>query len=80
MALGDAFSKLETFVRILNRISRSITWSLFTLKASYTKHDHTQNMTQLNANIQYAKSNISYTARKVVAPVKIAVIHAKVAL
>ena len=26
---------LETFVWILNRISRSITWSLFTLKASY---------------------------------------------
>ena len=35
MVLGDAFSKLETFVWILNRISRSITWSLFTLKASY---------------------------------------------
>ena len=33
--LGDAFSKLETFVWILNRISSSITWSLFTLKASY---------------------------------------------
>ena len=27
--------KLETFVWILNYISRSITWSLFTLKASY---------------------------------------------
>ena len=35
MVLGDAFSKLETFVWILNRISRSITWSLFTLKATY---------------------------------------------
>ena len=35
MVLGDAFSKLETFVWILNRISRSITWSLFILKASY---------------------------------------------
>ena len=35
MVLGDAVSKLETFVWILNRISRSITWSLFTLKASY---------------------------------------------
>ena len=34
MVLGDAFSKSETFVWILNRISRSITWSLFTLKAS----------------------------------------------
>ena len=35
MILGDAVSKLETFVWILNYISRSITWSLFTLEASY---------------------------------------------
>ena len=35
MILGDAVSKLKTFVRILNHISRSITWSLFILKASY---------------------------------------------
>ena len=28
MVLGDAVSKLETFVSILNRISRPITWSL----------------------------------------------------
>ena len=34
MGLGDAVSKLETFVWILNQISRSITWSLFTVKAS----------------------------------------------
>ena len=34
MVLGDAVSKLETFVWILNQISRSITSSLFTLKAS----------------------------------------------
>ena len=33
--LGDAVSKLKTFVWILSHISRSITWSLFTLKASY---------------------------------------------
>ena len=35
MVLGDAFSKLQTFVWILDRISRSITWSLLTLKTSY---------------------------------------------
>ena len=35
MVWGDAFSKLETFVWILTSISRSITWPLFTLKASY---------------------------------------------
>ena len=35
MILGDAVSKLEMFVWILNHISRSITWSLFILKASY---------------------------------------------
>ena len=35
MILGDAVSNLETLVWILNRISRSITWSLFSLKASY---------------------------------------------
>ena len=29
------FSKLETFVCILNRTSRSITWSLFTLRAAH---------------------------------------------
>ena len=33
--LRDAVSKLETFVWILNHISRFIAWSLFTLKASY---------------------------------------------
>ena len=35
MILGDAVSQLQTFVWILNHISRSITWSLYTLKASY---------------------------------------------
>ena len=35
MILGDAVSKLETFVWILNHIARSITWFLFILKASY---------------------------------------------
>ena len=35
MILGDGVSKLETLVWILNRISRSITWPLFTLNASY---------------------------------------------
>ena len=35
VVLGDAVSKLETFVWILSHISRSITWSLFTLKAPY---------------------------------------------
>ena len=35
MGLGDAVSKLETFVWILSHILRSMTWSLFTLKASY---------------------------------------------
>ena len=39
---GDAFSKLETFVWILNCISWSITWSLFTLKASYLVKDQYQ--------------------------------------
>ena len=29
MVLGDAVSKLETPVWILNHVSRSITWSLF---------------------------------------------------
>ena len=44
MVLGDAFSKLETFVWILNRISRSITWSLFILKASYLVKQTNLNM------------------------------------
>ena len=35
MVLGNAVSKLETFVWILNHISRSIICSLFTIKASY---------------------------------------------
>ena len=34
MILGDAVSKLETFVWILNHISKFITWSMFTLKTS----------------------------------------------
>ena len=34
MVLGDAVSKLEKFVWILNHIARSITWFLYTLKAS----------------------------------------------
>ena len=33
MVLGDAVSKLEMFVWILSHVSRSITWSLFILKA-----------------------------------------------
>ena len=33
--LGDIVSKLETLVWIFNHISRSIIWSLFTLKTSY---------------------------------------------
>ena len=36
---GEAFSKLEMFVWILNHISRSITWSLYTLEASYLVND-----------------------------------------
>ena len=35
MVLGDAVSKLETFVWILNHISKSRTWSQFSLKTSY---------------------------------------------
>ena len=35
MVWGDAVSKLETFVWILSHISRTITWSLFILKAPY---------------------------------------------
>ena len=35
MVLGDAVSKLETFVWILSHNSRSITWSLFIPKSSY---------------------------------------------
>jgi len=35
MVWGDTVSTLEMFVWILNHVSRSITWSLFTLKASY---------------------------------------------
>ena len=34
MVLGNAVSKLEAFVWILNHISRYITWSMFTLKTS----------------------------------------------
>ena len=34
MVLGDAVSKLEMLVSILKHVSRSITWSLFILKAS----------------------------------------------
>ena len=33
MVLGDDVSTLETFVWILNHVSRSITWFLFALKA-----------------------------------------------
>ena len=35
MVLGDAFSILETFVWISSHVSRSITWSLLTQKASF---------------------------------------------
>ena len=33
MVLGDDVSTLETFVWILNHVSKSITWFLFALKA-----------------------------------------------
>ena len=35
LILGDAVSKLETFLWILNHISKFIAWSLLTPKASY---------------------------------------------
>ena len=60
MVLGDAVSKLETFVWILNHISRSITWSLFTLKASYFKQDALGSVTGLHYDSKYfriAKEN-----------------------
>ena len=44
MVLGDAVSKLETFVWILNHISRFITWSLFILKASYLNDQSQHNL------------------------------------
>ena len=34
IVFGDAVLTLQTFVWILNHVSRSITWSLFILKAS----------------------------------------------
>ena len=40
--LGEAVSKLKTFVWIFNRVSRAIIWSLFTLKASYLVNDQSQ--------------------------------------
>ena len=40
MVLEDAVSKSDSFVWTLNHISRSITWSLFTLKASYDQSQH----------------------------------------
>ena len=39
MVLGDAFSKLETFVWILNRISRSVTFD--NLVSVHPKKHHT---------------------------------------
>ena len=42
MVLGDAVSKLETFVRILSHISRSITWVSFHPKGiilDQSRHD-----------------------------------------
>ena len=67
MILGDTVLKLETFVWILNHISRSITWSLFILIASFlvkwpistsslriTRHDYSaelQTTTQTNLNM-----------------------------
>ena len=41
--------KVETFVWILNHISRSITLSLFTLKASYLVDDQSQIVQSLNS-------------------------------
>ena len=35
MVLGDAASKLKTFVWILNYVFKSVTWSLIDQKASY---------------------------------------------
>ena len=42
MVFGDAVSKLETFVWFLSHISRSITWSLFTLKAYTGSNDQSR--------------------------------------
>ena len=42
MILVDAVSKLETFVWILNQISRSITWFLFTQRNHTWSNDQSQ--------------------------------------
>ena len=62
MILGDAVSKLETFVWILNPISRSITWCLFILKASYLViwfkiHTNVSNFEMASPKIIYTWSN-----------------------
>ena len=36
------YYNVETFVWILSHVSRSITWSLFTLKASYLVNDQSR--------------------------------------
>ena len=38
MVLGNAVSSFKMFIWILNHVSRSITWSLFTLRASNPGH------------------------------------------
>ena len=53
MVLGDAVSKLEMFVCILNHISRSITWPLFILKLGQ--------MTQSQHDLSYGGASLSIT-------------------
>ena len=55
MVLGDAVSKLETFVWILKHISRFIAWSLFILKASYLVNDQSQHDLSCGGVIQLLK-------------------------
>ena len=42
MVLGDAVTKLQTFVWIFNHVSRVITWSLFNLRAPNWSNDQPQ--------------------------------------
>ena len=69
MVLGDAVTKLQTFVRISSHVSRAITWSLFYLGAP----TETCSNNQPQHDLLYGGLSLSISLNLKLAPVPYAI-------
>ena len=69
MVLGDAVTKLQRFVWLLNHVSRVITWSLFNLSAPNLANDQSQHnllygRVSLSISLNLKLARVPYTTSK----------------